>query len=97
MLADRIAGGIRGPLIARVPNGAMYEFKKLNFDVAAATSPPALSALLRFAPIENILFGTDCPYGKMEKVIAGLQDYGLTAEQLTAIESVNARALLHLD
>jgi len=98
MLAARIAAQVARPPVAdRIPNGAAYEFGRLRFDVANATSPPALAALLRFAPVGNVLFGTDFPYGQMETVVDGLRDAGLAPETLAAIEAGNARALLQLD
>lgn len=96
MLAERIARGIRGKLVERVPNGAMHEFMKLNFDVAAATSAPALSALLRFTRPEKVLLGTDFPFGEIGNTLAGLRGFGLPADQLSAIEAGNAQALLRL-
>jgi 6-methylsalicylate decarboxylase len=95
MLAARIAriadrSVVSGP---RLPHGAMHELQQLFFDIASATSPPALDALLRFAPIENILFGSDFPYQDFETAIDGLRDGGLTGEGLAAIESGNAEAL----
>jgi len=97
MVADRIARQTaRPPFAERIPNGAAAEFAKLRFDVAAATSPPALAAVLRFAPIENVLFGTDFPFNQMENVIDGLLAADLDAAQLAAIEAGNARTLLRL-
>ncbi len=65
MVADRIVRQIaRPPFAERVPRGGAYELGKLYFDVAAATSPPALhAAILRFAGINNVLLGTDFPFG----------------------------------
>ena len=94
MLAERISRQIRGPLIERVPLGAMYEFGRLHFDVAAATNPPALSALLRFTTPERIVFGTDFPYNEAENAIRGLHDFGLSETDLAAIETGTARGLL---
>jgi len=93
MLAARIARQTaRPPFAQRVPRGAAYEFQRLRFDVAAATSAPALEALLRFAPLENVLFGTDYPYQQIEWAIDGLRDAGIADERLKAIECDNARA-----
>ena len=96
MLAARIAriadrSPVSGP---RLPHGAMHELQKLRFDVASATSPPALDALLRFAPIENILFGSDFPYQDFETAINGLRYGGLTGARLAAIEAGNAESVL---
>lgn len=97
MVADRIVRQTaRPPHAEKIPHGAAAELRKLHFDVAAATSPPALAAVLRLAPLEHILFGTDFPFNQMNAVIDGLNAFGLDAAQLAAIESGNARALLGL-
>jgi predicted TIM-barrel fold metal-dependent hydrolase len=72
----------------------MHELQQLRFDIASATSPPALDALLRFAPIENILFGSDFPFQDFETAIGGLRDGGLGGARLAAIESGNAQSIL---
>jgi predicted TIM-barrel fold metal-dependent hydrolase len=96
MLAARIARiADRSPVCGpRLPHGAMHELQQLRFDVASATSPPALAALLQFAPIENILFGSDFPYQDFETAIEGLRDGGLTGARLAAIESGNIQSVL---
>jgi 6-methylsalicylate decarboxylase len=97
MVADRIVRQTaRPPFAERIPRGAAYELGKLRFDVAAATTPPALQALLHFAKLENILLGTDFPFGRMEDVFNGLNIAGLSAEKLAAIEGGNAHSLLNL-
>jgi 6-methylsalicylate decarboxylase len=96
MLADRIARQIRGKLSERVPQGAAHEFARLHFDVAAATSAPQLAALARFAPLENLFLGTDCPYNDAELPIRNLRAFGFTAPELAAIEGDNARRVLRL-
>ena len=97
MLAARIGRQTaRPPIAQRVPNGAAYEFQKLRFDVATVTNVPALEALLHFAPIENVLFGSDFPFNRFELAIDGLREAGIVEERLAKIESGNARAFLRL-
>lgn len=96
MLANRISRQVRGVIADRVPSGAPHEFARLHFDVAAATSPPQLAALLRFAPLENVLLGTDCPYNDAATPIAELRAYGCSEAELGAIECDNPRRVLRL-
>jgi 6-methylsalicylate decarboxylase len=95
MVADRIVRQTaRPPFAERIPRGGAYELGRLHFDVAAATSPPALAALLKFAKRENILLGTDFPFNAMETAMDGLAAAGLDTATLAAIEGGNARTLL---
>lgn len=96
VLAERIAQQIRGVLTARVPNGAAAEFQRLYFDTALATSAPMLAALMRFAPLDHIVFGSDCPFGDPDVPIRGLREFGLSEAELRAIEVENPRRLLQL-
>ena len=46
----------------RMPNGLLYELKKLYYDTAQANHPGALDALLRLVPVSQVVFGTDFPF-----------------------------------
>jgi 6-methylsalicylate decarboxylase len=94
VLAERIAQQIRGVLTERVPNGALAEFARLYFDIALATNAPMLAALIRFAPLDHIVFGTDYPFGDPEVPARGLRAFGLSEAELTAIEVDNPARLL---
>ncbi len=94
MVADRIIRQTaRPPHAEKIPGGAAAALARLHFDVAAATSPPALAAVLRLAPLAHVLLGTDFPFNAMEAAIDGLNAFGLSDEQRAAIEGDNARAL----
>ena len=75
------------------PKGVLYEVKKLYYEVAHATYPAPLSALMKLAPTSQILFGTDYPPEPMETTINPLAQAGLSAQTLQAINRGNAERL----
>lgn len=97
MLAVRIAGGLLRPhmkeIAARLPHGAMHEFKKLFYDATSVTNPISMGALLGLAPISQVLFGSDYPFIDIDTFSKQLQTLGLTSAQLASIERENAARL----
>jgi predicted TIM-barrel fold metal-dependent hydrolase len=95
MLAHRIAllGDVNKTLADRVPDGVLTELRKLYFDTVSVNNAPAFAALTKFTNISQILFGSDFPYFSIEKDCM-LDGLGLSDEDLRAIETENARALL---
>jgi predicted TIM-barrel fold metal-dependent hydrolase len=77
-----------------LPQGLMYELKKLYYDTAQGNSAPALAALLKVAPTSQILFGTDYPFRTAAEEIGGLTAQRFPAKDLRAIERDNALRLL---
>jgi predicted TIM-barrel fold metal-dependent hydrolase len=77
-----------------LPQGLMYELKKLYYDTAQGNSAPALAALLKVAPPSQILFGTDYPFRTAAEEIGGLTAQHFPAKDLRAIERDNALRLL---
>ena len=77
-----------------LPKGLMYELKKFYYDTAQANSAPALAALLKVAPLSQILFGTDYPFRTSAEEIGGLTAQHFPAKDLRAIERDNALRLL---
>jgi predicted TIM-barrel fold metal-dependent hydrolase len=77
-----------------LPKGLMYELKKFYYDTAQGNSPPALAALLKVAPLSQILFGTDYPFRTAAEEIGGLTAQRFPAKDLRAIERDNALRLL---
>ena len=96
MAADRLVRNIaeRPDVAARFPRGPLYELRRQYFDVTSSTSEPTLTALLRFAPAQNVLFGTDYPYVPMAVTAAGLRAAKITSAERAAIDGSNARAFL---
>jgi predicted TIM-barrel fold metal-dependent hydrolase len=97
MIISRIVGALGRPsmktVAARVPNGAMHEFRKLFYDTASITNPVVMAALREFVPMTQVLFGTDYPYWNIQTFVDGLARLGLPAADLRAIERENALRL----
>jgi len=49
----------------KIPNGVLYELRRLHFDTAQSANPYALSPLTRLVPNTQICFGTDFPYATL--------------------------------
>jgi predicted TIM-barrel fold metal-dependent hydrolase len=75
------------------PNGAYSELQKFYFDIAHASFPTPLGALLNFAPTTHILFGTDYPPVSMETTVNELPKSKLSPKLLRAIDRENAEHL----
>jgi predicted TIM-barrel fold metal-dependent hydrolase len=97
-LAERIARlEVRPEFRAHVPDGVMFELKRLFFDTALSANKLAFSALLQLVAPEKVLFGSDYPFAPettMVATIKGLADLGLAPDVLRAIERDNAVGLL---
>ena len=96
MLAGRIAAlgaGVRKELAEKVPNGVEYELKRLYWEVAGATNRPAMAALMNFAALDHIMFGSDFPFVPIEATAFGLNQVGLGQKELERIANTNAAAL----
>ena len=78
----------------RLPKGVIYELKKFYYDTAQANHPGALAALLKLAPVSQILFGTDYPYRTSAEEIDGLAAQHFAAADLRAIERDNSLRIL---
>jgi 6-methylsalicylate decarboxylase len=95
VLAARIHGFFqaRGALASRVPNGVMYELKKLNYDIANATNNSSLAALLNLVPTTQILWGSDFPYRAVGPTATGWDNYQVSDEVKRAVNRDNALKL----
>jgi 6-methylsalicylate decarboxylase len=97
-LAERIARlEVRPEFRAHVPDGVMFELKRLFFDTALSANKLAFSALLQLAAPDKVLFGSDYPFAPettMVATIKGLANLGLAPDVLRAIERDNAVRLL---
>jgi predicted TIM-barrel fold metal-dependent hydrolase len=95
MLAGRIAAFYDQNPKAKefAPNGVMAELAKLNYDTANATSAPAMAALLKLTTVAHVTYGTDYPYFALDQA-KDLSKLGLSAADVTAIESGNAMKLV---
>lgn len=95
MVAGRIArqGRAVKELAAQVPAGAEEEFKRLYYEIAGSANPPAIAALTKLAPMSQVLFGSDYPWGRVGATLNGLQKLGLSSADVEAIERGNALTL----
>jgi predicted TIM-barrel fold metal-dependent hydrolase len=76
------------------PDGINAEFRKLYYETANANSPPTMAALLKFAPLSQILFGSDHPYVSDVDNMTDLKSCGLPQAQMNAILYQNAERLI---
>jgi predicted TIM-barrel fold metal-dependent hydrolase len=64
-LAFRLSGMDDLPQVKeRAPEGIAVEFKRLYFDVAQATHPAPLRALMEIADPDKVMFGSDFPFAR---------------------------------
>src|SRR6185312_11330814 len=91
MMAGRIdAFYSHSPKIKEMaPDGIFAELARQHYDTANATSVPAMTALLKLVPVSQVTYGTDYPYFPLDQN-KDLQKLGLSAADVTAIESGNA-------
>jgi predicted TIM-barrel fold metal-dependent hydrolase len=75
---------------AKIPQGVMHELAKFYYDTAQGNHAGALHALLKIAPVSQLLYGTDYPFRDGAEVNAGLSAYGFSAADLRAIDRENA-------
>jgi 6-methylsalicylate decarboxylase len=93
MIAGRIRDRVPKEAQSRIPNGTYYELKRLYYEIAHASFPWAMAALLKLAPTSQILFGSDYPVEKIESTIDELKATKLSPETLRAIDRGNAERL----
>lgn len=79
---------------AKLPRGVLFELKKFFYDTAQGNHSGALAALLKLAPVSQLLYGTDFPFRSAADINAGLAQYGFSPAELKAIERDNALRLL---
>ncbi len=90
----KISAVANGNVDAVAPQGTDYELKRLYYDVAGSATLPTMAALLKYVPLEHILFGTDFPYLSIEEISDNISRVGLSPAQLRAIERDNAARLV---
>jgi predicted TIM-barrel fold metal-dependent hydrolase len=76
------------------PNGLDAEFARLYYETANANSPPTMAALLKFAPLSQVLFGSDHPYVTDEVNMSDLKRANLPEREMNAILYENAQRLV---
>jgi predicted TIM-barrel fold metal-dependent hydrolase len=95
VLANRIAAlfARHKEYADRAPNGVIAELKKLYYDVANSVNPSSMSALTNLVPQSQMLFGSDYPYIPVGATAGALDQFGLAAPALQAINRDNATRL----
>jgi predicted TIM-barrel fold metal-dependent hydrolase len=81
-------------LAQRMPHGLEYELAKFYYDTANSAAAITMNALMKLVPVSHILLGTDSPYVPVSVTADALEALGLSSEDLQAIETNNALALL---
>jgi predicted TIM-barrel fold metal-dependent hydrolase len=98
-LAFRFSGMDDIPAVReRSPDGVAATLRHLYYDIAQATHPAPLSALMRIADPSRVLFGTDFPFarnaGVIEQSLAAVAVFdGFDADLRRKVERDNAVAL----
>jgi predicted TIM-barrel fold metal-dependent hydrolase len=80
-------------LDALLPNGVLYELRKLHYDIANSTNPSAMAALTNLVPSTQILFGSDTPYVPIAATANGLDKMAIADDLRAAINRENALRL----
>jgi predicted TIM-barrel fold metal-dependent hydrolase len=83
----------RPDIAKRLPNGLLYEVRKLYYDTASLYGPYSWPTILKLVPVSHILFGTDFPFSSAADVSKGLRNDDIKAGDLQAIERDNSVAL----
>jgi predicted TIM-barrel fold metal-dependent hydrolase len=79
----------------RIPNGVLYELRRLYFDTAQSANPYAMAPLTRLVSNTQICFGTDFPYRAIADNVSGLAACGMfNPLDLELVERANAARLL---
>ena len=68
--------------------------RRFYYDTAQASHPGAMLSLLNLVNVSQVVFGTDFPYRTALDHVKGLQSMSFSMNDLTAIESKNAKRLL---
>lgn len=95
VLAARINAFFQGQpnLVSAVPNGVVHELRRLYYDVANATNPSSLAALMNLVPVSQMLFGSDYPYRAVDGTVGGWEQYAVGADVRRAVDRGNALRL----
>ncbi len=95
VLAARINGFFQAqPRLAAInPDGVTQELKRLYYDVANATNPSSLSAIMNLVPTSQLLWGSDYPYRGIALTADGWDKYAIAADVRRAIDRENALRL----
>jgi 6-methylsalicylate decarboxylase len=78
-----------------LPNGFLPEARRFFYDTAAVYAAGPMKALREVVPVEQILYGTDVPWGNPAEIAGDLIKCGVfTAEEMRKIDREDALRLL---
>ncbi len=78
-----------------MPNGVLYELRRMYYDTAQCSNPVAMGALRKVVPVSQIVFGTDFHWRTAEETGRGLITSKIFSEtELHAINRGNAERIL---
>jgi 6-methylsalicylate decarboxylase len=82
--------------LAKAPelNSRLYHRRRFYYDTAASTNPINMQSLKMLAGVSQIVFGTDYPFGNSGNTATALQQVGLAANKLGAIDRDNVLKIL---
>ena len=75
-------------------NSRLYHLRRFYYDTAASTNPINMQSLNMLAGTSQIVFGTDYPFGNSSNTATALQQVGLDANELRAIDRDNVLKIL---
>jgi len=93
MLAGRMKDRIPNGSEQYLPNGLYTELRKWYYDIAHASFPWPMAALMKFMPQDHILFGTDYSPEPIESTVNELPNLGLSNEFMQNMGRRNAERL----
>jgi len=76
-----------------IPNGVIAELQKFYIDIAHASFPYPMAAMMKFALPDHIMFGTDYPFEPIESTADQIPGLGISPKVWRAIERENAEKL----
>jgi 6-methylsalicylate decarboxylase len=76
------------------PDTRLGHLRRFYYDTAGSANIVNLQALKMLVPASQFVFGTDFPWAQPSEIVAGLNQSGLTPEEIRAINRDNALRLL---
>jgi predicted TIM-barrel fold metal-dependent hydrolase len=77
----------------RLPDGPEPLLRKFYYELAQGSTPGQLAALLKMAPVSQLLYGTDYPFRHGAEVNGGIAAHGFAPDDVRSIERAMAEKL----
>jgi 6-methylsalicylate decarboxylase len=78
----------------KMAGGAAPILRKFYYELAQGNTPGQLAALLKMAPVSQVLYGTDYPFRNGAEVNDGIAAYGFSPDDMRSIERDMALKLI---